>query len=180
MILERPTPVNLVLKSDANLVWIKAGLFSFGFIGFYGLYWVMVGSPFYGESSLVSIILFLYLIRILSFFRFPTVIANFDKQSGYFTVKKKWILGTKTEAKHPLATINRVQVVQKGEYGKNSRYFKIKIQLISREFVPLSKIHHRPETLVRVRAAALEEFLNLEPTQNLPSDDPRVKLFNKY
>ncbi|MCA9935875.1 MAG: hypothetical protein H6662_00545 [Ardenticatenaceae bacterium] len=159
MRLEKPTPWKLIIKSGALFLWIIGGIFSFGLLFLLGYLWIIADVTLSIELRCSSLILLLLICRTLLVFRLPTVNAIFDKQKGYFVLEKKWIWTYRTLAKYPLAAVRNVQVVQKGRFGKASLYFKIKVELISGEIVPISVMNYRPEAYVRMIATELIDFL---------------------
>ncbi len=58
-----------------------------------------------------------------------------------------------------LKNIRNIHVIQKGEYGKAQRYFKIKIELFSGGMLPLSAENYGLKNHVDVVAKELRELL---------------------
>jgi len=155
------TSSNLIIKFDPISGWMIIAfimLCSFGMIGGLSIWMLPSQTTALGEAMLIFCLILLFIT--LRFLFLPTVVATFDKNHCQFILERTWFWKSEM-AQYPIQTINDIQVIQKGRFGKERRYFKIFVKLDTGELLPLSAMYYRPEIVVRHQADFIRTFLHL-------------------
>jgi hypothetical protein len=165
MHIERVKPWELRSEASMKFIWVIGVLGIIASASLLILIWSMMD---YSEIMLAAgpiVIILGYCL--LLFFR-PTIIATFDRQEQKFILQKKWIWVNQTK-EYPLSAIKGVHVIRKGTTAKAYKYHKIKLEMHSRRFIPLSSQNYFPKANVQLWAKELIDFLFNEPRFTKPS-----------
>jgi hypothetical protein len=161
MRIEKPASWNFIIKASAWFVWFLSISWFLGAICLLVYLWVLAEFVVSQVVIALSILILIFMLWSLKGLRIPTIVTTYDKIENKFTMEEKWIWKSRI-SEYPLSSVKNIQVFQKGKFGKNSLYYKIKVELDSGNLIAISSQNYRPEKRVRWIAKELMDFLAVD------------------